>query len=57
MFSQYGELGPLMAEIGWRVLGLGSKLQQVSRFNQQHSTEGATYIRLGGHNFGHRPSF
>jgi len=50
-------------------LGHPSKFQQVSRFgfvifflrfddfDQQHSTEGATCIRLGGHDVGHRPIF
>ena len=52
-------LGPLTAEIGWRaskfqrVLHLGS----VSQFDQQHSTEGATYIWLGNHHVGHQPTF
>jgi len=27
------------------------------RFDQQHSTEGAMYIRLGSHHVGHRPTF
>ena len=28
-----------------------------SRFDQQHSTEGGTYIQLGGHHVWHRPTF
>jgi len=45
-------------------LGHASKFQQVSRlrfvvlrFDKQHLIEGATYIRLGGHHVGHRPTF
>jgi len=47
--------GPLTAEIGWRAWDTPAKfngflvlaLLLFSRFDQQHSTEGATYIRLG----------
>jgi len=56
MSSQYGERGPLTAEIGSGVWGTPANFNGFrvsaslfSRFDQQHSTEGATYIRLGGH--------
>jgi len=56
--------GPLTAEIGWRVWGTPANFNGFrvlallfSRFDQQHSTEGATYIGLGGHHVGHRPTF
>jgi len=49
--------GPLAAEIGWRVWGTPANFNGFrvlakslfSRFHQQHSTEGPTNIRLGGH--------
>ena len=30
---------------------------RISRFHQRHSTDGATYIPLGGHHVAHRPTF
>jgi len=33
------------------------QVQRFSRFDQQHSTEGATYIRLGGYHVEHQPTF
>jgi len=54
----------LTAEIGWRVRSSPANFNAfcvlatlLSRFDRQHSTEGATYIRLGGHHVGHRPTF
>jgi len=56
--------GQLTAEIGWRVWGTPANFNGFrvlaslfSRFDPQHSTKGATYIRLGGHHVGHRPAF
>jgi len=56
--------GPLNAEIGWRVWGTPLNFNgfrvfasSFSRYDQQHSTEGVTYIQLGGHHAGHRPTF
>jgi len=56
--------GLLTDEIGWQVWGTPANFNGFrvlaslfSRFDQQHSTEGAMYIRLGGHHVGHRPAF
>jgi len=68
MSSQYGELSELRLISSWdrleslvpanfnrfRVTVLASLFLP---FDQQRSTEGATYIRLGGHLVGHRPTF
>ena len=68
MSSQYGELSELRLISSWdrleslvpanfnrfRVTVFASLF---SPFDQQRSTEGATYIRLGGHLVGHRPTF
>jgi len=63
--------GPLAAEICWRVWGTpanfnvfralaallhGIPVLGVSQ-TLQHGTEGATYIRQGGHHVGHWPTF
>jgi len=52
--------GPLTAEIVWRVWGTPRNFNGFRvlaslffGFDQQHSTEGATYIRLGGYHVGH----
>ena len=68
--SQYGELGPLTAEISSRVCGTPANISRfrflavllngilVVVFSQTaHWTEGATYIRQGGHHVGHSPKF
>ena len=71
MFSQYGELGPLAAEIGpvvwstpanfngFRVLAALLHSTPVLGVSQtlRRWTEGATYIRQGGHHVGHWPTF
>jgi len=71
MCPQYGELGPLAAEIGpvvwgtpadfngFRVLPAllhGTLVVGVSQ-TLRRWTEGATYIRQGGHHVGHWPTF
>ena len=71
MSPQYGELGPRAAEVvslvwgtpsyfnGFRVLAAllhGILVVGVSQ-TLQHWTEGATYIRQGGHHVGHWPTF
>ena len=71
MSLQYGELGPLAAEICWRVWGTpanfngfrvsaallhGTVVVGVSQ-TLRHRTEGATYIRQGGHHVGQWPHF
>jgi len=71
MSPQYGELRPLAAEIGlvvwvtpanfneFRVLAAllnGTVVVGVSQ-TLRRSTEGATYIRQGGHHVGHWPTF
>jgi len=60
--------GPLTAEICWRVWA-PNKFQRVSRLGSvtarhwgvsqtlRRWTEGATYIRQGGHHVGHWPTF
>ena len=55
---------PLTAEIGWQVSGTPANFNGFHvlallflRFDQQHSTEGATYIRLGGRHVGCWPTF
>ena len=71
MSSQYGEQGPLTAEIrsgiwgtpanfnGFRVLAalLHSTLVVSVSQTLRRWTEGATYIRQGGHHVGHWPTF
>ena len=67
MSSQYGEIRPTNGWDRWRVWStpanfngfrvLASLLQRRRSTAQQHSTEGATYIRQGGHHVGHRPTF
>jgi len=54
----------LAAEIGWQVWGTPANFNGfqalaslLSRFYQWHSTDGTTYIWLGGHHIGHRPTF
>jgi len=71
MFPQYGELGPLETEIvslvwgtpanfnGFRILAAllhGTPVLGVSQ-TLRRWTEGATYIRQGGHHVGHWPTF
>ena len=70
MFAQYGELGPLAAEIcpvvwgtpanfsGFRVLVALLHSILVVGLSQilRRWTEGATYIRHGDHHVGHRPT-
>jgi len=71
MSPQYGEFGPLAAEICWRVwrtpvnfngfrvlaaLLHGTLLVGVSQTLRRWA-EGATYIRQRGHHVGHWPSF
>jgi len=71
MSSQYGELGPLTAEIGWPVWGTpenfngfrvltallhGTPVVGVSQ-TLRRWTEGATYIQQGDHHVGHWPTF
>ena len=55
--------GPLTAEIGRRVWGTPANFNRFGvltslflRSDQTNSIEGATYIRLGGHHVGHRPT-
>jgi len=62
MLSKYGELGQLTVKIGWRVWdtpanfnGFRSLASLFLQLDQQHSTEGATYIWLGGHHVGIGP--
>jgi len=64
MSSQYGELRPTNRWDQWRVWGTPTNFNWFlvvaslfSRFDQQHSTEDARYIRLGGHHVRHRPTF
>jgi len=71
MSSQYGELGPLAAEICWQVWGtaanfngfriLGALLHGTLVVDVSQTlrcwTEGATYIWQGGHHIGHWPTF
>ena len=71
MSSQYGELRPTNGWDRFRSLRHHSKFQRVSRLgsvtaqhwssgrqpNFAHWTEGATYIRQGGHHIGHWPTF
>jgi len=71
MSLQYGELGPLAAEICWRVWGTPANFNRfrvlaallhstvVVGIGQtlRHWTEGATYIRQGSHHVGHWPTF
>jgi len=54
--------GLLTAETGWRVgahqqISISFVSSLFSRYDQQHSTEGARYIPLGEHHIGHRPIF
>ena len=66
MSPQYDELRPLAAEIGtptsfngFRVLAVllrGTVVVGVSQ-TLRRGTEGATYIRQGGHHVGHWPTF
>jgi len=71
MSPQYGELGPLTAEICWRLWGtpanfnvfrvlaallLGTLVVGVSQ-TLQRWTKSATYIRQGGHHVGNWPTF
>ena len=71
MSSQYGELGPLAAEIGLVVWGSpancngfhvlaallhGTVVVGISQ-TLRHWTEGATYSWQGGHHVGHWPTF
>jgi len=71
MSAQYGELRPTSGWHRSGILGHPCKFQLVSRlgsvtarhvvvgFSQtlQHWTEGAIYIRQGGHHVGHQPRF
>jgi len=71
IFSQYGELQPIAADICWRVWGTpanfkgfrvlpallhGTRVVGISQ-SLRRCTEGATYIRQGGHHVGHWPTF
>ena len=66
IFSTYRHnmlFGPLTAESGWRVWGTPANFNGFhvlaslfSRFDQQHSTEGTTYIQLDGHHDGNQPT-
>jgi len=71
MSPYYGELRPTRAEICWRVWGTpgnfnwfrvlaalvhGTLVAGVSQ-TLRRWTEGATYIRQGGHHVGHWPTF
>jgi len=70
MSSQYGELGPLVAEICWQVWGTlanfnefrilasllhGTLVEGISQ-TLRHWAEGATYIHQRGHHVGHWPT-
>ena len=64
MSSQYGELWPTSGWDSFVSLGHPRQFQRVSRLGSVtawHSssgrTEGATYIRQGGHHFAHWPTF